>query len=428
MTLDPTSSPSTELGTIPAPPEVYAVRGDVVTPDAVLTDAAVVVAGDRIVWVGSMEDAAAAGVGDAVARAEAPLPTTYVLPGLVDLHNHGGGGASFPDVTSPEEAMTAVVEHRRHGTTTLLASLVTADRETLLARAAVLADLVDAGELDGIHAEGPFLAPERRGAHDPALLVPGDVTLVRELVEASRGHLRTMTVAPDVDGVAGPGGVAAALVQAGVVPSVGHTDATTEQTEALVAQVVADLAARGGDAPLRMTATHLFNAMRPLHHREGGPIPACLAAAAAGDLVVELVGDGVHLDPAVVRTAIQTVGASQVVLVTDAMAAAGMADGAYELGPMSVTVRDGVARVVDPGHPDGGAIAGGTAHLIDVVRATVAAGIGLVDAVRCAATNPAAVLGLTDVGSLAAGLRADLVVTDADLRVERVVRSGVDVG
>ncbi|WP_418276278.1 amidohydrolase family protein [Isoptericola jiangsuensis] len=205
MSLDPSASSSTVLGAIPAPPEVFAVRGDVVTPDAVLTDAAVVVAGDRIVWVGAMEDATAAGVGDAVARADAPLPTTYVLPGLVDLHNHGGGGASFPDVTSTDQAMVAVLEHRAHGTTTSLASLVTADRETLLARAALLADLADAGEIAGIHAEGPFLAPERRGAHDAELLVAGDVTLVRELVEASRGHLRTMTVAPDVEGVPGPG-------------------------------------------------------------------------------------------------------------------------------------------------------------------------------------------------------------------------------
>ncbi|WP_418276279.1 amidohydrolase family protein [Isoptericola jiangsuensis] len=195
-----------------------------------------------------------------------------------------------------------------------------------------------------------------------------------------------------------------------------------------MAQVTGDLAARGASERLRMTATHLFNAMRPLDHRQGGPIPACLAAAAAGDLVVELVGDGVHLDPAVVRSVFGTVGADQVLLVTDAMAAAGMADGRYELGPMAVTVRDGVARVDDPQHPAGGAIAGGTAHLIDVVRATVAAGIGIVEAVRSASTVPAGVLGLTDVGSLTAGRRADLVVTDADLTVRRVVRSGLDVG
>lgn len=406
-----------------AAPAVFAVRGDVVTPAGLVPDGAVVVADDRIVWVGALADAPAAGVGDAVRGAPEPPPGTYVLPGLVDLHDHGGGGASFPDATTRDEAMTAVLQHRSHGTTTLLASLVTADRATLLERAGLLAGLADDGEIAGIHAEGPFLAPARRGAHDPAHLLPGDVSLVRELVDASRGHLRTMTVAPDVDGVRGPGGVADALVRAGVVPSIGHTDASTEQAEELISQVAAALADATGPTR-RMTATHLFNAMRPLHHRDAGPVPACLAAARRGDLVVELVGDGVHLDPAVVRTVVQTVGVDQVALVTDAMAAAGMTDGDYDLGPMSVAVSDGVARVVDADHPEGGAIAGGTAHLVDVVRATVAAGVPLVAAVRCASWVPAGVLGLDDVGGLVAGRRADLVVTDRDLRVQHVCRGG----
>ncbi|NNU25988.1 N-acetylglucosamine-6-phosphate deacetylase [Isoptericola sediminis] len=406
----------------PRPPSVFALRGDVVTPDRLVRDGAVVVADDRIVWAGPLEEAAAAGVGDEVARAEEPPPGTYVLPGLVDLHNHGGGGAGFPDATSVDEAMTAVLEHRRHGTTTLLASLVTADRETLLARAALLADLADAGEIAGIHAEGPFLSAARCGAQDPSRLVPGDVRLVRDLREASRGHLRTMTVAPEVDGVTGPGGVATALVRAGVVPSLGHTDATTEQSEALLRQVAADLAEAGGSS--RMTATHLFNGMRPLHHRHPGPVAACLAAASRGDLVVELVGDGVHLDPATVRTVMQTVGVDQVALVTDAMAAAGMDDGDYELGPMSVVVRDGVARLADPEDPEGGAIAGSTAHLIDVVRCAVEAGVPLVAAVRSASWVPAGVLGATDVGGLVAGRRADVLVVDRDLRVQHVCRGG----
>ncbi|GAA1990009.1 amidohydrolase family protein [Isoptericola halotolerans] len=417
------SAPPAEPPEAPSAPEVFAVRGDVVTPTALVPDGAVVVAGDRIVWAGPLEDAPAAGVGDAVRAAPEPAPGTHVLPGLVDLHDHGGGGASFPDATTYAEALIAVRQHRSQGTTTLLASLVTADRAVLLERAALLADLADDGEIAGIHAEGPFLAPERRGAHDPAHLLTGDVTLVRELVEVSRGHLRTMTVAPDVEGVRGPGGVADALVRAGVIPSIGHTDASTDQAEELIAQVVAALAAAPGPSR-RMTATHLFNAMKPLHHRDAGPIPACLAAARRGDLVVELIGDGVHLDPAVVRTVVQTVGVDQTVLVTDAMAAAGMSDGAYDLGPMSVAVTDGVARVVDAAHPEGGPIAGGTAHLVDVVRSTVAAGVPLVAAVRSASWVPAGVLGLDDVGGIVAGRRADLVVTDRGLVVHEVWRGG----
>ncbi|GAA4721401.1 amidohydrolase family protein [Isoptericola chiayiensis] len=409
---------------VPEPPQVFALRGDVVTPDAVVPDGAVVVADGTIVWAGPIEEAAGAGVGDEVAAAEEPPPGTYVLPGLVDLHNHGGGGAGFPDAADADEALRAVVEHRTHGTTTLLASLVTAPTETLVRQLELLSGLAEAGEIDGIHAEGPFLAAARCGAQDPRYLIPGDVTLVRELVEAAGGHLRTMTVAPDVDGVGGPGGAAVALVRAGVIPSLGHTDSSTAQAEDLVGQVLGALAEAPGPRR-RMTATHLFNGMRPLHHRDPGPIAACLAAASRGDLVVELIGDGVHLDPATVRTVTETVGADQVALVTDAMGAAGMADGAYRLGPQDVTVTDGVARLTDPADPGNGAIAGGTAHLVDVVRsAVVDAGLPLVTAVRCASWVPAGVLGRDDVGGLVAGRRADVVVTDRDLRVQHVCRGG----
>jgi N-acetylglucosamine-6-phosphate deacetylase len=407
------------------------LRGRVVTPDAVIEDGAVVLEGGRIVWAGPVAEASVTGVGAAVAASPEPRPGTTVLPGLVDLHNHGGGGASFPDSRSADEAMTAVLEHRRQGTTSLLASLVTAERRTLLERAAMLADLADAGQIIGIHVEGPFLSQLRRGAQSPENLVPGDVGLVRELVAAARGHLRTMTVAPEVPGVLGTGGVAEALVEAGVIPSLGHTDATTEQAESLVAQVASELRAAcdRGQSAREMTATHLFNGMRPLHHRDPGPIAACLAAAAQGDLVVELIADGVHLAPATIRTVVETLGADQVVLVTDAMAAAGMPDGSYELGPMAVTVSGGVARL-SGGHPDSpgdGSIAGGTARLVDVVRTAVSAGVPLVEAVRSASWVPARVLGLEDLGGLVAGRRADVVVTDADLRVRRVLRAGAEV-
>lgn len=414
--------------------EVVVVRGRLVQASALVDDGVVVVSGDRVVFAGAAQDAADAGFGADVARTPA-APDAYVLPGLVDLHNHGGGGASFPDATTPEAALPGVLEHRRHGTTALLASLVTAQPAVLLERAAVLADLADAGEIEGLHAEGPFLSHRRRGAHNPADLQEGSVELVKELAAAARGWLRTMTVAPEVPGVTGTGGVAQALVDLGVLPSLGHTDGSTEQAEELIAQVTQALAASGGTASGGtagpMTATHLFNGMRPLHHRAPGPIAACLAAAARGDLVVELIGDGVHLDPATVRTVFETVGADNVALVTDAMAAAGVADGRYELGPMSVSVRAGVARIVpdDPSAPaDDGAIAGGTAHLVDVVRHAVAAGVPLVDAVRSATAVPARVLGLTgQVGALVEGARADVLVTDTDLRPVRVLRHGLDV-
>ncbi len=311
-------------------------------------------------------------------------------------------------------AQVAVDEHRRHGTTSLVASLVTAPPDILLTRTALLADLADAGEIVGVHLEGPFLSADRCGAQNPADMQVGDPDLVRALQDAARGHLVTMTIAPEVPGVAD--GVVAALVEAGVVPSIGHTDASAEQVEAVVDRGFDLLAASSNR---RLTATHLFNGMRPLHHRDPGPIAACLAAAARGELVVELVADGTHLADATVLSVFDLLGPGSIALVTDAMAAAGMPDGAYQLGPMAVRVDHGVARIAK-----GGAIAGGTAHLLDVVRSVVAAGVPLEDAVLAASTVPADVLGRRDLGALAAGRRADLVVTDDDLRPVRVMRAG----
>jgi N-acetylglucosamine-6-phosphate deacetylase len=386
-----------------------------VTPAEVLEDGLVVVVGDTIAWVGPTVEAAQQGwseVPDCLAT-----PRT-VLPGLVDLHNHGGGGAGFPDVHTPGEARVAFHEHLAHGTTTLVASLVTAAPATLRQRVGVLTALADAGELAGIHLEGPFLSTARCGAQDPDLIQAPDPDLVRELAEAAHGHLVTMTVAPELD-IVGDGGVIDALVTAGALPSFGHTDASLTQTRAAVLDARARLAANPGSRSVRPTATHLFNGMRPLAHRDPGPIPELLAAAVRGDVVVELIGDGTHLDPELVRSIFEMVGAVNVALVTDAMAAAGMADGAYRLGSQDVTVTDSVARLTH-----GGAIAGGTAHLLDVLRTTVAGGVPLVDAVRSAATTPAAVLGDPRVGALEVGRRADIVITDSELRVIEVLRAG----
>lgn len=410
------------------------LRGRVVLPEVMIDDGVVVARGDRLVFVGPAAEARDAGFGDRLSQV--PPSYDYLLPGLVDLHNHGGGGVGFSDAADAGQALAGVLEHRRHGTTTMLASLVTADPESLVARVAMLAELAEAGEIAGIHVEGPFLSAERCGAQDPALLRDGDAALVRDLAKVARGHLATMTVAPEVPGVAGPGGAAMTLVEAGTIPSLGHTDATTEVAEVLISQVTAGLrlaAEVGGTLGHReMTVTHLFNGMRPLHHRSPGPVAACLAAAARGDLVAELIADGVHLDPATVRTVFGTVGADQIALVTDAMAAAGMADGSYDLGSLPVTVRDGVARLTGVTGPDGtttedGVIAGGTAHLVDVVRHTVRAGVPLLEAVRSASAVPARVLGLDrELGTLARGLRADVLVADEELRPRRVLRAGTE--
>jgi len=392
------------------------LRGRVVTATAVIDDGVVVLDGDTIAWVGPVDEAGQHGWPDVPDASEVPVT---LLPGLVDLHNHGGGGAGFPDVSTPEQARVAIHEHLMHGTTTLVASLVTAAPDTLRERVAVLTVLADAGELAGIHLEGPYLSTARCGAQDPDLIQRPDPDLVRELAEAAHGHLVTMTVAPELAGVSGKGGVMEALITAGALPSFGHTDASWTQTRTAVAEAHARLEATPGARSARPTVTHLFNGMRPLAHRDPGPIPELLAAARRGDVVVELIGDGTHVAPEMVRSIFELIGAANVALVTDAMAAAGMPDGGYRLGSLEVTVSEGVARLTE-----GGTIAGGTAHLLDVVRTTVAGGVPLVDAVLAASTTPAMVLGDPLVGALEAGRRADVVVTDSDMRAVQVLRAG----
>lgn len=322
----------------------------------------------------------------------------YVLPGFVDLHCHGGGGATFT-TDDPAQARAAADFHLRHGTTTMLASLVTAPLATLTGQAAVLSGLAADGAIAGVHFEGPFLSAQRCGAQDPAHLRDPDPGAVEALLDAAAGRAAMITVAPELPGALD---LVRTAVAAGVVPAVGHTDATYDQARAAI------------DAGATV-ATHLFNGMRPLHHREPGPILACLSAP---QVTCELINDGVHLDPRVVRFAAETGTAC---LVTDAISAAGSSDGTYQLGSLAVQVADGVARLAD-----GGSIAGSTLTMDTAVRRAVQdAGLSLVDAARAASLTPAQALGLADtVGSLEPGKRADLVVLDDALQLTGVMRAG----
>lgn len=332
-----------------------------------------------------------------------PSTSGILLPGLVDIHNHGGGGASF-HTTSSDEIATAAGVHHAAGTTTLLASTVTDSPSRLLSVVAALATAAEAGLIAGIHMEGPFLEHSCRGAHDPALLLTPDAGLAREFVAAARGHLRVMTLAAELPGA---DEVASVLTEAGVVVALGHTAASASQARAFLS----------GPGSL---VTHLFNGMPPAHHRDPGPVLGSLGAAGVGDACVELIADGVHLDDETVRAVMSMVPGS-VVLVTDAMAAAGMADGDYQLGPLSVEVRSGVARVADG--TGNGSIAGGTSRLMDQVRRHAAAGIDLAMLMKAASLRPASVVGL-DAGRLEPGARADLVLTDESLQPTRVMRGG----
>ena len=324
-----------------------------------------------------------------------------VVPGFVDMHVHGGGGASYASGIA-EEALTAARTHLEHGTTTTVASTVTGEIDEICRQASVLSELVEDGVLAGVHFEGPFISINRCGAHQPDLLRDPDPALVRKLVDAARGTAKMLTLAPELDG-----GLESIrlLAELGVIAAVGHTDAGYDQVLA------------GIDAGATV-ATHLFNAMPAIGHRAPGPIVALLEDER---VTVELIGDGVHLHPAVIDLAMRGAGLDRVALVTDAMSAAGFGDGLYPLGPLQVRVENGVARLVE-----GGSIAGSTLTL-DVAfrRAVTLNGLSLQRAAQVLSLNPAKQLGLDDrVGSLEPGKFADLVVLDADYRLVSVMRRG----
>ncbi|MEU4798698.1 N-acetylglucosamine-6-phosphate deacetylase [Streptomyces sp. NPDC023327] len=361
----------------------------VVLPTGTLTGGRVIVEGTRIA---------------ATAPADAPtidLTGHWLVPGFVDLHNHGGGGASFTSGTV-EDVLKGVHTHRLHGTTTLVASTVTGDMDFLAQRAGLLSELAEQGDIAGVHFEGPFISPCRKGAHSEALLRDPDPSDVRKLLDAARGHAKMLTLATEL-----PGGLDSVrlLAEHGVIAAVGHTDATYEQTvEAIDAGAT--------------VATHLFNAMPGLGHRAPGPIAALLEDER---VTVELINDGTHLHPAALELAFHRAGADRVAFITDAMDAAGFGDGRYMLGPLEVEVRDSVARLVE-----GGSIAGSTLTLDRAFKRSVTVdGLSVEDTVRALSANPARLLGMADtVGSLEPGKDADLVVLDAHFDVKGVMRKG----
>lgn len=410
--------------------EAFAVRGRVVTPDSILVDGAIVIQDQEIIWIGEAPEAQAAGFGAQVVAADSPTDGRYILPGLVDVHCHGGGGQSFPDAKTADEALTAVWEHRLHGTTTLVTSLVTQSPEVLRRQAQMLADLADAGEIAGIHFEGPFVSEAHKGAQDAHYIQAPNPALTRELMIVTRNHTVTMTLAPEEKRAFGSGSVAEVLIENGALPSYGHTDCDSEtmRNAALWTREKLGLTPEGVRRSPRYTITHLFNGMEPFHHRQPGPVLEAIADAAGGGAVLELIGDGVHLHPDAVRAVYELVGRDSIVFVTDAMAAAGVADGDYVLGGQAVIVQEGRAYLRNE---DGstGSLAGGTAHLLDVVRNSWRnSGLPLIDAVYCASMQGAKILGESErIGSLQAGKLANMVVVDENLYPLQVYRRGIQV-
>ncbi|WP_227997315.1 N-acetylglucosamine-6-phosphate deacetylase [Nocardia australiensis] len=374
------------------------VRGRIVSRSHAIDDGVVSIREERIIAVRPFAQWRAAQPNSSI-----PEFAGTVLPGLVDIHNHGGLGCRF-DTVDPDEARGAAAFHHSRGSTTVLASIVTAAAADMVAQAEVLRGLAEAGVIGGIHAEGPFLAAARCGAQDPRYLRDPDLELTDQLLTAANGHLRVMTIAPERPGYEQ---VAQRLSDNDVVVSLGHSDTDfTGFRHALRPNGVGSL------------VTHLANGMPPLHHREPGPVAAGLVAAAAQDAVVELIGDGVHVDPGFGALVFAT-APGRVALITDAMQAAGMPDGEYRLGPQTVRVTDAVARVPS------GSIAGGTASLLQCLTwAVTSCAVPLRNAVISATSIPATAAGIVDVGDLEADQFADLLIVDDNLRLRRVLRRG----
>ncbi|MCU1517718.1 MAG: hypothetical protein JWQ75_2439 [Pseudarthrobacter sp.] len=398
------------------------LRGRLVTGlpgGEVIEDGTVLMAGGIIQWCGPTPN-----LPDGVDADIRQVP--LILPGLVDVHCHGAGGQTFSaDVAG---ARAAAGRHAAEGSTTVLASLVSAPSDVLLEQIGALRGLVADGTLAGLHLEGPFITKSMCGAQDPAAIIDGDPALLRQWLEAGRGTVRSLTLAPETP-------YFAELVQLcreyGVVPSLGHTNATAAQTRDALGGVAGGGAGgiAGGAGP--WSATHLFNRMPPLGHRAAGPVAVMLQGAeqSPGQMVLELIADGVHLDPEIVRMVFNLVGPRSIALITDAMAAAGMPDGHYTLGSLDVLVEGRVARLAGE---ESGAIAGATSFLLENVRRCVGWGIPLADAVAAASSTPARLTGLDGagarvgarVGVIAAGYRADVLVTSEKLDHVLAYRAG----
>ena len=367
----------------------------VVTPDGVRDHAVIEINDARLTTISSPPEEAHEDV-------MTEHLTGWVVPGFVDPHVHGGGGHDYA-TDDPQTAVAARAFHAAHGTTTGLASLVTAPLDVLVQQIQTLADLVDDGHFAGIHLEGPFLSPAQPGAHEPTLLRAPDPAAVERLLEAGGGRIVTVTLAPEL-----PGGVEAVrrLTAAGVRVAIGHTDADRDTVAATL------------DAGATM-ATHLFNAMPGVHHRDPGPVPLLLSDTRVG---VELIADGFHVHPDVLRMAAAAAG-ERAILITDAMAAAGMADGRFALGGRTVEVHDGQARLTSPdGAP--GPIAGSTATMATAFGVMTAVTGRIEQVAAMAATNAARFLDLSDVGRIEPGGRADLCVVDDHGVLLRVMQGG----
>ncbi|MDQ0061211.1 N-acetylglucosamine-6-phosphate deacetylase [Paenibacillus harenae] len=324
----------------------------------------------------------------------------YVLPGFIDMHVHGGFGADFMDASRDSyDKITGF--HAANGTTTMLATTMTAPKSSIEAVLEAAAEYRSAGmpyaALHGVHLEGPFISEKWPGAQNPAYILNPQLSWMQEWAERWPGLISQLTLAPEKEGSAE---TIAWTSQNGIVTACGHTDALYTEIEA------------AADAGLSQ-AVHTYNAMRGLHHREPGTLGAVLTD---NRIHAELIADGHHVHPVAIRLLVAAKPADKVILITDAMSAAGMPDGQYELGALPVIVKDGVARLAE-----GKALAGSSLTMIGAFRYMLAnTSLSIPQISIMASGNAARQLRIDDrTGSIAVGKQADLILTDADLNVRR---------
>lgn len=378
------------------------LSGKVLTPTGLVERGVIAVEGDTIRYAGPAEDLPEAYVSWPEETGGPEAGEALLLPGFVDVHVHGGAGHDFMDAS--RQAMLDITRfHLSHGTTTMLATTMTAPRPAI---EAVLnetdrfrAEGMPYARLGGVHLEGPFISPKWSGAQNPEHIVDPSVSWMEDWERRYPGLIRQVTLAPERDG-------ATALIvwlrARGITAALGHTDATYEQVSA------------AADAGLNQ-AVHTFNAMTPLHHRKPGAAGAVMSDSRIG---AEIIADGVHVHPAALSLLARLKGQDRLLLITDAMPAAGLADGAYRLGDLPVTVRDGIATLTD--NPE--ALAGSTLTMDRGFKYLVReVGLSLEDASRAASLNPARSIGQAHaIGSLEAGKKADIVMMNEDLNLTNV--------
>jgi N-acetylglucosamine-6-phosphate deacetylase len=374
------------------------------TPFKEIPDAIVVIQGSKIAAIGR-KGKVETPRGVRVLRAAGKT----VVPGFVDVHIHGAGGHDVMEGTQEAlEIICATVAE--HGTTSLVATTVTAsERETQSSVAGIAQFILNtlefptrelAAEILGIHFEGPFISPARRGVHPAKWIASPSLETLAELLKQARGTALILTLAPEVSGALE---LIAAARKAGLVISLGHTDATYDQ---------AVKAIEAGATH----AAHVYNAMRPFSHRETGVLGAVLTSPKVS---AELIADGVHVDEAAMRILVEMKTPERVILVSDGISATGMPDGKYQLGMFEVKVSGGVARNTE------GKLAGSTLTLDRALRNMVALGVPLASALRMVTANPARQIGLGKrKGVLAPGADADLVLLDENLEVSGVMTRG----